>query len=137
MTVVGDDGKALCDAYVTDSGGLPYCTWASCTCVHKNQDYETATQTLTPVLTVSRRGYEPQTLTATLPGNPDCATEHQARVLKLTIKATSVAAAGCVPRDTQFCPDHRTCYDGATAPSGCIATPDTSTDPGASYVCCK
>jgi hypothetical protein len=134
VTVVGDDGKPVCDAYITDHG-FPYCTWAGCICVHKNLQTEDSTLTLAPLITVSRRGYEPQTLTATLPGNPDCATAHQARQLELTIKATAVAG-GCIARDTLVCADHRTCYDGATAP-GCIASSDSSTDPGASYVCCK
>lgn len=135
ITVVGDDGKPICDAYVTGvPANLPFCEWSGCTCIHRASGFEPfSDKPDTLSVNVSRRGYDTTPATTTFPGVP-CDTD-PGRQWKISLKTSTGPSTGCVVRDAVYCSDHRVCYDGATAP-GCMVTPEQSLDPGASYVCC-
>jgi hypothetical protein len=141
VRIAGDDGKPICDAYVTDDNGFPFCVRTTdCMCVRESASgYEPPGDQSRPLnLVVSRRGFQTAIVRTTLP--PATSTgcgAYAAREFSLTMTAVADPGATCVPRDyTTTCHDHRTCYDGATL-AGCTPTAETSLDPGASYACCK
>lgn len=140
VTIVGEDGTAICDAYVT-RGEPPFatfCEWSGCACVAAASFYgPDPSRPLALSLIVSRRGFATTPIAATLPPPPKdrCGEAISGFGLTVTMKQAATGAA-CVPRDAVACPDHRTCYAGAL-PAGCMMTSETSSDPGASYVCCQ
>jgi hypothetical protein len=121
-------GGPVCDAYVT-KGHAAFCTWNGCVC--KGIDAMTARQEF---LTISRPGYQPVQLTVALTDQGCGSDEHLAGSVQLT---TTAAGNACYKRDSDFCSDHRVCYDGADPGQGCVSHSETSPEPSAAYFCCN